>query len=100
MKRYRKQLRWVAIAAAYTFAAVFLSFAILEMIYFDGRPREPHPDAGLTIPYVVKNRMVFITATQAEISYWSYRVFLGALCVLAACGIISGGDLDMRRNSN
>jgi hypothetical protein len=101
VKKYRQQLRWAGIVAASVFLLAFLCFISLDITYFDSRPKEPHPEIGLTIPHAVKGRTVYVSEAEAEISYWSYWVFIGALCTLAACGVLSGGNLDMRRkNSN
>jgi hypothetical protein len=58
--------------------------AALEMIYFD-YPRQPDPAMGRTVPYVVKNIVVYITENQNDVLYclrWCFYPF-GILLVIS-----------------
>ena len=43
--------------------------AALEMIYFD-YPRQPDPAMGRTVPYMVKNTIIYMTENQNDVLYW------------------------------
>jgi hypothetical protein len=59
--------------------------AALEMIYFD-YPRQPNPAMGRTVPYMIKNIVVYITGNQNDVLYWLRWCFypFGVLLVISA----------------
>jgi hypothetical protein len=102
MKKFRRHLWWTATVAGLLFAPAFVCSALMEMNYFSNRPREPHPDINLTVPYVVKNNVVvYVTPTQATVSNWLFRFYMAMLTILALSGTLAGGlDLSRPQNSN
>jgi hypothetical protein len=65
-----KMLRKVILSGALLLCATAIGLrALLELLYFDS-PRRPDPLSGRTVPYVVKNVVVYITENLSEILYW------------------------------
>jgi hypothetical protein len=62
--------------------------AVLELFYFDS-PRQPDPATGRTVPYVVKNVIIYVTENLNDVFHWlqwgSY--FFGA--VILVSGVLS-----------
>jgi hypothetical protein len=54
------------------------------MIYFD-YPRNPDPATGRTVPYVVKNVIIYITENLSDVLYWLQWsfYFFGAVAVVS-----------------
>jgi hypothetical protein len=72
----------------------------LENVYV-GRPREPHPEIGLTQAYAVKGITVYITEAEEAVVTWLFRVDVGLFAVITICAVLSGGQLGRRPpNSN
>jgi hypothetical protein len=58
--------------------------SILELIYFDN-PRQPDPGTGRTVPYLVKNVVIYITDDLGSVLYllqWVFSLF-GAIVVVS-----------------
>lgn len=58
--------------------------SILELIYFDN-PRQPDPATGRTVPYLVKNVVIYITDDLGSVLYWLQWGFslFGAIVVVS-----------------
>jgi len=79
-----KQVRKVTLSGALLlFAAAIGVRALLELLYFDS-PRQPDPATGRTVPYVVKNVVIYVTQNLSDLLHWlqcSFYVF-GAVIVI------------------
>jgi hypothetical protein len=71
-------------AALVTWGATLGLRAALEMIYFD-YPRQPDPAMGRTVPYMIKNIVVYISENQSDVLYWLRWCFypFGVLLVIS-----------------
>jgi hypothetical protein len=80
-----KKLRKVILnGALLLFAAAIGLRSFLELLYFDS-PRQPDPLSGRTVPYVVKNVVIYITPNLSDLFYWlqcSFYLF-GAVIVVS-----------------
>jgi hypothetical protein len=80
-----KKVRKIILDAALVLLAAAIGLrAILELFYFDS-PRQPDLPSGRTVPYVVKNVVIYITQNLSDVLCWlqySFYVF-GAVIVVS-----------------
>ncbi len=57
---------------------------VLELIYFDS-PRQPDLATGRTVPFAVKNIVIYITENLSDVFYWLQWsfYFFGAVIVVS-----------------
>jgi hypothetical protein len=80
-----KKLRKIILSGALSLCATSIGLrALLELLYFDS-PRQPNPQSGRTVPYVVKNVVRYITENLSDVLYWLQWsfYFFGALIVIS-----------------
>jgi hypothetical protein len=96
MKRYRRALWYIAMAAVAFYVPTFVAFWLLETVIFNGNPRLPQAETGLVVPYLIKGVSVYVSQPTATTLDWLSRSWIGALCIMAASGALAGG-LDLKR---
>jgi hypothetical protein len=80
-----KKARKIILDAALVLLAAAIGLrAILELFYFDS-PRQPDVQSGRTVPYVVKNVVIYVTQNLSEVLYWLQYSFyaFGAVIIVS-----------------
>jgi hypothetical protein len=80
-----KKLRKIILSGALLLCAASIGLrSLLELLYFDS-PRQPDPLSGRTVPYVVKNVVIYVTENLSDVLYWLQWsfYFFGALIVIS-----------------
>jgi hypothetical protein len=92
MKKYQRPLWFIAAVAGLLLVPTWFYWGFLENVYV-GRPREPHPEIGLTEAHEVKGITVYVTTREREIVTWLFRIDIGLFAVIFLCAALSGGTL-------
>ena len=83
-----KVRRNILIGAGLLLAATIALRGGIELFYFDS-PRQPDPATNRTVPYVVKNVVIYITENLSDVFYWLQWIFYFAAAVIVASVILN-----------